>query len=122
MSNRVAHFEIPSDDPEASMKFFKEAFDWEFKQSGKEPYWFAITGDEKSPGINGAVMKKLDPKQPVANTIYVQDIGEAIRKIVDAGGSMVLPKKAVPNIGWLAYFTDPDGNIHGVMEEDNKAQ
>ena len=121
MSNRVAHFEIPSEDPEANMKFFKEAFDWKFEQSGNETYWFATTGDEQSPGINGAIMKKVDPKQQVANTIYVPDIAEAIRKIVDAGGSMVIPKKAVPYIGWLAYFTDPDGNIHGVMEEDTKA-
>ena len=58
MSNRVTHFEIPSDNPEASMKFFKEAFGWNFFQFGNQPYWMAMSGDEKSPGISGGIMKK----------------------------------------------------------------
>jgi len=122
MSNRVTHFEIPSDNPEANMKFFTEAFGWKFMQFGKEQYWLAATGDEKSPGINGAVMKKRDPKQPVVNAIIVKNIEEAIRHIGKAGGKMVMPKRAIPSVGWLAFFTDPDGNIHGIMQEDKNAK
>ena len=58
MSNRITHFEIPSDNPEHIMKFFNEVFGWNYVKFGSEPYWLAITGDEKSPGINGGIMKK----------------------------------------------------------------
>lgn len=47
MNNRVVHFEIPCDNPEKTMSFFKEVFGWEFQQFGNEQYWLTITGDEK---------------------------------------------------------------------------
>ncbi|HYG50875.1 MAG TPA: VOC family protein [Flavobacteriales bacterium] len=122
MSNRVVHFEIPCDNPEKTMDFFKEAFGWTFQQFGAEQYWVVITGDEKSPGINGGLMKKKDPKQPVANSIDVADLDKAVKDIEKAGGKIVVPKMPIPTVGWLAYFTDPDGNIHGVYQNDPTAK
>jgi hypothetical protein len=98
------------------MLFFKNTFGWEFKQFGNEPYWLAISGDEKSPGINGAVMKKIAPGQPVINTITVDDIDKALKSIEQNGGKVVKPKWKIPGAGWLAFFADPDGNMHGVMQ------
>jgi hypothetical protein len=34
----------------------------------------------------------------------------------------VRQKMAVPGVGWLAYFIDPEGNIHGMMQSDPKAK
>jgi predicted enzyme related to lactoylglutathione lyase len=122
MGSRVVHFEIPSDNPENSIKFFKEAFNWNFQQFGNEQYWFAMTGEEKEPGINGAIMKKRDPRQPLVNAIKVADIEEGIRRVEQAGGRIVVAKTLVPNVGWSAYFTDPDGNIHGLWQDDASAK
>lgn len=122
MSNRVTHFEIPSDNPEKMMEFFKTAFGWNYMQFGTESYWLAITGDEKSPGINGAIMKKRDPNQPMVNSISVADINVAIKNIETSGGLIVVPKMPIPGVGWLAYFKDPDGNIHGIMQDDKEAK
>lgn len=38
-----------------------------------------------------------------------------------AGGAVVLPKMAVPGVGWLAYFRDTEGNVFGMMESDESA-
>lgn len=122
MSNRVTHFEIPSDNPERLMEFFKKAFGWNYVQFGGEPYWIAMTGDEKNPGINGGFMKKRDPNQPMVNSIAVDNIDAAIRNVEEAGGAIVVPKNAIPGVGWLAYFKDPDGNIHGIMQDDKQAK
>ena len=122
MNNRVVHFEIPCNDPEKTMEFFSKVFGWKFKQFGNEPYWITTTGDENSPGINGGVMKKRDPKEPVANSINVENIDEHIKKIEEGGGKIVVQKMAIPTVGWLAYFTDPDGNIHGVYQDDPGAK
>ena len=122
MSNRVTHFEIPSDNPEVNMKFFKEVFGWTFEQFGKEQYWLAISGDESTPGINGAVMKKVEQGQPVCNTISVRNIDEVMKNIEKAGGKIIKPKFAVTSVGWLAFFADPDGNCHGIMQEDKNAK
>lgn len=121
MSNRPVHFEIPCDNPEKTMKFFQEAFGWTFQQFGTEQYWVVMTGDEKSPGINGGLMKRQNPGQPIANSIDVANIDEHIKKIEAAGGTIVVPKMPIPTVGWLAYFKDPDGNIHGVYQNDPTA-
>lgn len=121
MSNRVVHFEIPCDNPEKTIEFFQNAFGWNFQRFGEEEYWIVITGDEKEPGINGGLMKKKDPRQPIANTIGVEDLEKAIKDIESSGGTIVVPKMPIPKVGWLAYFTDPDGNIHGVYQNDPNA-
>ena len=122
MNQRVVHFEIPCDDPVKTMAFFRHVFNWTFQQFGDQEYWFAVTGDEKMPGINGGLMKKRDPNQPVANTINVTNIDETMDKIEKSGGVIVLPKMPIPTVGWVAYFKDPDGNIHGIHQADPKAE
>lgn len=121
MSNRVVHFEIPCDNPTKTMDFFKEVFGWSFQQFGTEEYWSVITGDDKTPGINGGLMKKQDPNQPIANSIEVVDLDKAVLDVEKAGGKIVVNKMPIPTVGWLAYFTDPDGNIHGLYQNDPTA-
>lgn len=121
MGNRVIYFEIPSADPDVNRRFYEEAFGWHFRQWGAEAYWFASTGEENERGINGAVMKELGPQQPVINTIAVDDIDKALEKIKDAGGKIIKAKKAIPAVGWLAFFTDPDDNLFGLLQEDRNA-
>ena len=122
MSNRVVHFEIPADNPEATVEFFSRAFDWKFTRFGIEEYWLATTGDEKQPGINGAVMKKRDPQQPLVNTIAVTDLDEAIRNVESAGGKIVMPIRTIPGVGRFTFFTDPGGIIHGIMQDESKQE
>ena len=80
------------------------------------------TGSEEAPGINGGLMKKKHPQQPVTNSIAVIDIDTTISAIEKNGGQIVVPKMAIPTIGWLAYFNDPDQNIFGVMQNDPSAR
>jgi predicted enzyme related to lactoylglutathione lyase len=122
MSNRVVHFEIPCNNPGKTMDFFKEVFGWRFEQFGKEEYWSVMTGDESSPGIDGGIMKRKNPNQPIANSIQVDNLDETIKHIENSGGKIVVPKMAIPLVGWLAYFKDPDGNIHGLFKDDPEAE
>ncbi len=121
MSNRVTHFEIMSEDPKANIKFFKSAFGWKFTEFDKDNYWLADTGAGRI-GINGAVMRQMGVDQPVINTIEVEDINKTIKKIIKAGGEIVKAKEVIPKVGWLAFFSDPDGIIHGIMQQDKKAK
>jgi len=114
--SRVVHFEIPATNPKQIIDFFVRVFDWKFKQFGANDYWIAETGDPKISGINGAIMKRLHPQQPVTNDIQVENIDDAIKKIEANGGKMVVPKTELPSVGWRAFFKDPDGNIHGLWQ------
>lgn len=56
------------------------------------------------------------------NTIDVPSCDEYLGKIEAAGGKNVMPKMAVPGIGWLAYCTDPEGNTFGILQADEGAK
>ncbi len=116
MSNRVTHFEIPAENPEQTMNFFHTVFGWEFQQFGTQDYWLAISGDEKSRGINGAIMKPVGKGQPVINTISVEDIDAILLKVETSGGKILKKKQNIISLGWLAFVSDPAGNIHGVLQ------
>jgi predicted enzyme related to lactoylglutathione lyase len=120
---RVVHFEIHADDPERAGRFYGNVFGWEATRwDGPEPYWLIRTGPDDQPGINGAMMKRRDPRGNVYNTIDVPDVDRYTQKIESEGGKVVVPKMAVPGVGWLAYCTDTEGNIFGILASDPGAK
>ncbi len=121
--SRVVHFEIPVTDIDRSIAFYQEVFGWTFqKWDGPEVYYLISTGPKDQPGIDGGLLKKRDPRQPMANTIQVESVDDTIRLVEQHGGKCCMPKMAIPGVGWLAYFNDPEGNTHGVMQADPAAK
>jgi uncharacterized protein len=115
---RPIHFEIPSDNPEKAIDFYTKVFGWKFSRWGDMEYWLCTTGDDKEPGINGAIMKRINPGQPFANHISTPNIDETMKAIEAAGGQIIVPKTAIPTMGYFAYFMDLDKTIMGIMQED----
>jgi predicted enzyme related to lactoylglutathione lyase len=118
---RIVHFEIGAGDIDRSKKFYEEVFGWKIELwPGPMPYYLITTGDSNSPGINGGMFKSKD--EPVTvTTIDVKNLDEMIDKVQSNGGSIVVPKMAVPGVGWLCYFKDFEGNMFGMMQEDGEA-
>ncbi len=116
---RPTHFEIPAENPERSMAFYQSVFGWTFqKWDGPMPYWMITTGPDSEPGINGGLMPRQHPGQPCVNTIEVSNVDAVVAAVKNNGGGCAVPKMAVPGVGWLAYCTDLDGHIFGVMQMD----
>jgi predicted enzyme related to lactoylglutathione lyase len=119
---RVVHFEISSDEPEKAIEFYKKTFGWEFqKWEGPMEYWLIMTGDKNQPGIDGGLGRK-SPENLDKNVIDVDDVDEALNKVEANGGTILRPKMAIPGVGYIAYFKDPDGNIFGLMKDDPEAK
>ena len=114
---RVIHFEMEAEKPEKLAQFYEKVFNWKFeKWAGPMDYWMIKTG-ENEPGIDGGLLKKTETSQPV-NTISVSSIDEYLNKIDENKRIILVPKKAIPGVGWTALFKDPEGNTFGLMEED----
>jgi predicted enzyme related to lactoylglutathione lyase len=119
---RVIHFEIPADNPERAAKFYTKVFGWKIeKWQGPFNYWLVTTGEEKEPGIDGAIMDRTTFKTTV-NTVGVPSVDEFVMKITEAGGKVVMPKGAVPGQGYVAYVSDTEGNIFGIFQNDPSAK
>ena len=119
--NRPVHFEIPAEDPARGMAFYETVFGWKFNQCGEAPYYLVTTGPKDQPGINGGLMPRRDPQQPVVNTMDVVSLEETLATVEKAGGTCVVPKMAVAGVGYLAYCKDTEGNIFGIMQMDPAA-
>ena len=119
---RVIHFEIPVDDADRAVAFYKKVFGWKIeKWDGPMDYWMVNTGDEKSPGINGAIMKRGDVKS-TTNTLGVESLEASIAAVTKAGGTLIMPKTAIPGVGYFGYCVDPEGNLFGMLQADVNAK
>jgi predicted enzyme related to lactoylglutathione lyase len=116
--NRIIHFEIPANEPEALAKFYGELFGWSFQKApipGME-YWLCDTGSGGT-GINGAVTQRQHPQQPWMNYVNVASIDDAIARAIGLGGQIALPRTPVPGVGAVAALIDPQGNVCGLWEQ-----
>jgi predicted enzyme related to lactoylglutathione lyase len=123
MSTRVIHFEIPADDPQRAVDFYTRVFDWKFqKWAGPQDYWLVTTGAGQEPGINGGLLKRQHPGMGTVNTVQVTSLDQTVAQIEKQGGRTVVPRMAIPGVGHLAYCSDTENNVFGVMQPDPEAK
>lgn len=120
---KVVHFEIPAEDLDRAKNFYGSIFGWELQDMEGMDYTIVrtVAVDEQQmptePGaINGGMMRRsADTPSPVL-TIDVHSIDEALKRIEEAGGSVVRPRQEIPGMGAYAYFKDTEGNTLGLWE------
>ena len=128
--NRPVHFEIQAENPERAIKFYQTLFGWSFNQWGDQKYWLISTGDKSTPGIDGGLLPRPYPGSPLEAahvnafvcTVDVDNVDTMAERAVKSGGTIVVPKMAVPTVGWLTYSKDTEGNIFGMMQMDGSAK
>ena len=120
----VVHFEIPAKDVKRVSEFYTKAFGWAINQFPGFEYWSVGTtpadknGTPTTPGaINGGLGKKGEmAPDSVTITISVPDIDAALANVKKLGGKQSGKKMPVGDMGWSAYFTDPEGNLIGLWQ------
>lgn len=116
---RVVHFEIYTENPEAICPFYQDVFGWKFQkfEGGPLEYYVVTTGEDKEPGINGGIVRPRKGQNPgTINTISVSSLDNSIQRIEESGGRICVPKMEIPNVGLLAYAEDPAGNVFGILQ------
>lgn len=129
MAARVTHFEIHAANPQRAIEFYTKTLGWEFNQWADQPYWLIKTGPVETPGIDGGLVPRrggepeaMQAVNAYVCTVMVDSVDDTLAAVTANGGSIALPKMAVPTVGWLAYFKDTEGNIFGAMQNDPHAQ
>ncbi|MGZ4443117.1 MAG: VOC family protein [Nocardioidaceae bacterium] len=124
MSGRVVHFEVPFDDQERATAFYNQAFGWNIAPIPEMSYVMVSTGPTGEQGagpqeagfINGGMFRRQSPVTGPVITVDVDDIDTSLEQIEKLGGSTVEAKTAVGEMGFSAYFTDPEGNLMGLWQ------
>jgi predicted enzyme related to lactoylglutathione lyase len=114
MANPICHWELMVNDIERAKAFYQRVFDWKFEAASPE-YTMIDTG---TPPGGGMMAKPPAAPSPALNTYFaVVDIDATLRKVVEAGGQVVVPRTEVPGAGWFAMFIDPDRVAVGIFQE-----
>ena len=114
MNNPVCHWELMVNDLGKAKAFYERVFDWKFDTSRPE-YTMIETG---APPGGGMMLRP--PAAPIAalNTYFaVVDIDATLRQVVEAGGTVAVPRTEIPAVGWFAMFLDPDNIPVGIFQE-----
>jgi len=123
MSGRVVHFEIPADDLDRAREFYRSAFGWTLTPVPDMDYTMVMTmpvDDQGRPtepgGINGGMFRRSSELGSPVVTIDVADIDKALEVVESLGGATVTPRMQIGEMGWAAYFRDPEGNVLGLWQ------
>ena len=65
--------------------------------------------------------KRGTADQKIVNYIGVSSVDEYLSKVEKLGGKVLMPKSAVPRLGYLAICMDTENNTSGLWEEEEKA-
>lgn len=120
--SRVVHFEIMAKNPNRAVEFYQTIFGWDIKKwDGPEDYWLVTSGPDDEPGINGAIGQSQG--EPVTvNVVSVTSVEKFAEKVTQNGGEIVLPKMAIPGVGYAIYCKDTEGIVFGLFESDETAK
>jgi predicted enzyme related to lactoylglutathione lyase len=124
MSGRVVHFEVPFDDGDRARGFYKDVFGWQVQTMPEMGgYTLVMSGPSGDTGptepgfINGGMLSRdqAATQGPVI-VVDVDSIDQSLERIGSLGGSTVVGKTPVGDMGFAAYFKDPEGNVMGLWE------
>jgi len=119
----VSHFELPYDNPERAKGFYSQVFGWQIQDIPEMNYTMVTTSpvdqDQRPtmPGtINGGLMPREGTGKLPVIVVSVPSITECISKVEETGGSVVMEKKPIGEMGYYARVKDTEGNIIGIWE------
>ncbi len=78
-------------------------------------YWMISTGP-MGKSLGGGMYKKQVANQRPTNYVQVDSVDEAVQRLQQAGGSVVMAKQEVMGMGFTALGLDPEGNPVGLWQ------
>ncbi|MBP6037830.1 MAG: VOC family protein [Candidatus Saccharimonas sp.] len=124
MADKVTWFELPVDDTSRAGKFYREVFGWETPDMGMGDGSLlaqtAPTGEDMQPLEKGTINGSIAPRSKTFDkphiVVTVNDLDTKIKKIEEAGGSVVQPRQEIDGMMAFAIVSDTEGNNIGVIQ------
>jgi uncharacterized protein len=127
--SQLTHFAIHAENVKRAAKFYETVFDWTcsgYEKGGvsNEEFVQIFSKDRK---VLGAIQaRKFNPLPAdllgFECSFDVIDIDATARAVESAGGKIVMKKSAIPGVGWVVKFRDPEGNLCCAVTYDRTAR
>jgi len=118
----VVWWEINAADGEALAGFYRAVFDWKLPQDATTGIWEQVASGR--PGEIGGGIFTGKGALPPHRCLYVavEDIEAVCARARAQGREILQGPFAVPGVGRLAFFRDPEGHMLGLIEREPKAE
>lgn len=117
MPNPVVHFEIMGVDSSTLQKFYGELFGWHIQVIPDPQIDYALVDTHAGAGINGGIGSDPSATNRVTFYVGVADLQKILDKAEKLGATTVMGVTELPMVT-LAMFTDPQGNLIGLVKDD----
>lgn len=111
-------------DPEAALAFYRGLFGWEFENvmpDGAEEEHFIGRVRGGDVAAVGSIPEGAPPTATWNTYVWVDSADDAVSKVRDAGGGVVMDPFDVMDAGRMAVLTDPEGAVFNVWQaKDHK--
>lgn len=116
----ITHTDIPVDDMDRAKRFYGGLFGWSIEEMpGFEgyPMWRAPNQ------ISGGGLAPRDERlQAPRSYVEVDSIDDALGKVTELGGRVVMPRTEISPTSWWAVFVDTEGNELGLYESTDEGE
>ena len=122
MGARVVHFEVPFDNGERALAFYRDVFEWDINAMPEMQYNIVSTGPTGEMGptepgyIGGGMLLRQDPVRSPVIVLAVDDIDASLKAVEANGGTTIQAKEPVGDMGFAAYYHDCEGNVMGLWQ------
>ncbi len=108
----IISWEMSAKDLKRQANFYSELFGWTFTfdESG-------VSASVETEGFGGSAVQATPPANEIYLYVQVPNVQSVLDKVPAAGGTVVHP--AAPSEGGavIAYVTDPEGGVWGIIQE-----
>ena len=115
MSNPVVHWEIQSNQTGELRDYYSKLFGWEVHVTPDFDYSLVHTHEEGERGIDGGIGATQGGPSRVTFYVEVNDMEGYLKKAEELGGKTVMPIMTIPGQATFALFSDPEGNVVGIV-------
>lgn len=119
--NTLLWVELHAGDPEAAIGFYHGLFGWrsaEMQAPGMTYRVLSIKDGDQQEGSFGGVAPLQGEQETVRWVPYfaVADADAVVSAVQDSGGAVLMPATDVPDVGRIAWLTDPGQAVFAVLK------
>jgi predicted enzyme related to lactoylglutathione lyase len=109
----ISHVEWCCIDPDRMAEFLKALFGWEFQPYGRH---YRLYAPEDQTQVGLLQVERVEPAAGALAFVAVPDIDATLAQATALGSAIVVAKTGIPDYGWYAQISAPEGQIVGLFE------
>jgi predicted enzyme related to lactoylglutathione lyase len=116
MKSAINWYEIPVSDMNRAKKFYSTVLEYEITDMPMPglPFKYSRFPVEQGEGVGGVLVEGPGYQPSTQGSMVYfncgEDLSTALSKVEKAGGKVILQKTPVGAFGFMAHFTDSEGN------------